>query len=66
VKVFSCMVIVMYWGCQDDVRCVSGYWFKGIVRWSSKEQSVTGLSTAEAEYIALSLLLCKNELGSGI
>jgi hypothetical protein len=45
------------WGCQDDGKSVTGYFFKvksGIVSWSSKKQTATALSTAEAEYIALS------------
>jgi len=45
------------WGCQDDGKSVSGYLFEVkscIVRCSSKKQTATTLSAAEAEYVGLS------------
>ena len=41
----------------DDLKSTTGYVFKmsgGAITWYSKKQSVTALSTMEAEYIALS------------
>jgi hypothetical protein len=45
------------WGCQPDAKSVTGWLFKigsGPVSWCSKVQTTTALSTAEAEYVALS------------
>jgi hypothetical protein len=45
------------WGCQKDGSSVTGFVFKvltGPVSWCAKKQSKIALSTAEAEYFALS------------
>jgi hypothetical protein len=45
------------WDCQEDGSSVTGFDFKVLtapVTWCSKKQSTIALSTAEAEYVALS------------
>ncbi|GJR33757.1 integrase, catalytic region, zinc finger, CCHC-type containing protein [Tanacetum coccineum] len=48
-------------GCKDDCKSTSGgLQFLGgkLVSWSSKKQDCTAMSTAEAEYVSLSALMC--------
>jgi hypothetical protein len=45
------------WCCQEDGSSITGFVFKvltGPVTWCAKKQSSIALSTAEAEYVALS------------
>jgi hypothetical protein len=42
------------WGCQEDSPSITSSVFKGPVSSCAKEQSTIALSTAEAEYFALS------------
>ncbi|KAI3708032.1 hypothetical protein L2E82_37034 [Cichorium intybus] len=49
-------------GNPDDSRSTSGYIFtlgSGAISWQSKKQSVVALSSAEAEYMSLSLAGCQ-------
>ena len=49
-----------YGGCRNTRRSTSGFVFTitgGAVTWSSKRQVTVALSTVEAEYVAMSLLL---------
>ncbi|GJW91779.1 hypothetical protein Tco_0169332 [Tanacetum coccineum] len=50
-------------GCQDTRRSTSGsaqFLRVKLVRWSSKKQKSTTISTTEAEYIAIAISLCCN------
>ncbi|GKB51552.1 hypothetical protein Tco_0902305 [Tanacetum coccineum] len=52
-------------GCQDTRRSTSGSaQFLGdkLVSWSSKKQKSTAISTTEAEYIAIVIALCCNNV----
>nr|GEU61922.1 integrase, catalytic region, zinc finger, CCHC-type, peptidase aspartic, catalytic [Tanacetum cinerariifolium] len=52
-------------GCQDTQRSTSGSaQFLGdkLVSWSSKKQKSTTISTTEAEYIAIAIALCCNNV----
>ncbi|GJQ99246.1 retrovirus-related pol polyprotein from transposon TNT 1-94 [Tanacetum coccineum] len=49
-----------YAGCKDTFKSTSGgaqFLGEKLVSWSSKKQDCTALSTAEAEYVSLSVLL---------
>lgn len=49
-------------GNLDDSRSTAGYVFNmgtGVVSWQSKKQNVVALSTAEAEYMSLSIAGCQ-------
>ncbi|KAI3509130.1 hypothetical protein L1887_24156 [Cichorium endivia] len=49
-------------GNKDDSKSTSGYIFNigsGAISWQSKKQNVVALSSAEAEYISLSLAGCQ-------
>lgn len=49
-------------GSQDDSKSTAGYMFNlgsGAVSWQSKKQNVVALSSAEAEYMALSFAGCQ-------
>jgi len=46
----------------DDQKLTSGYVFMmagGAITWYAKKQSITALSSMEAEYIALSKVACE-------
>ncbi|GJX00344.1 retrovirus-related pol polyprotein from transposon TNT 1-94 [Tanacetum coccineum] len=54
-----------YAGCKDTFKSTSGgaqFLGEKLVSWSSKKQDCTALSTAEAEYVSLSVLLCPSPL----
>ncbi|GKB15764.1 copia protein [Tanacetum coccineum] len=52
-------------GCQDTRRSTSGsaqFLRDKLVSWSSKKQKSTAISTKEAEYIAIAIALCCNNV----
>ncbi|GKD77950.1 hypothetical protein Tco_1340571 [Tanacetum coccineum] len=52
-------------GCQDTQRSTSGsaqFFGDKLVSWSSKKQKSTAISTTEAEYIAIAIALCCNNV----
>nr|GEV86865.1 reverse transcriptase, RNA-dependent DNA polymerase, Gag-polypeptide of LTR copia-type [Tanacetum cinerariifolium] len=52
-------------GCQDTQRSTSGsaqFLGEKLVSWSSKKQKSTTISTTEAEYIAIAISLCYNNV----
>ncbi|GJX89446.1 retrovirus-related pol polyprotein from transposon TNT 1-94 [Tanacetum coccineum] len=52
-------------GCQDTRRSTSGsaqFLRDKLVSWSSKKQKSTAISTTEAEYIAIAIALCCNNV----
>ncbi|GJV72815.1 retrovirus-related pol polyprotein from transposon TNT 1-94 [Tanacetum coccineum] len=52
-------------GCQDTRRSTSGsaqFLRDKLVSWSSKKQKSTAISTIEAEYIAIAIALCCNNV----
>ncbi|GJZ17613.1 hypothetical protein Tco_0553736 [Tanacetum coccineum] len=54
-----------YAGCKDIFKSTSGgaqFLGEKLVSWSSKKQDCTALSTAEAEYVSLSVFLCPSHL----
>ncbi|GKD70456.1 copia protein, partial [Tanacetum coccineum] len=57
-----------YAGCKDTFKSTSGgaqFLGEKLVSWSSKKQDCTALSTAEAEYVSLSVCLCAKSFGCG-
>lgn len=51
-----------YGGCIDDSKSTTGYVFNlgsGAISWQTKKQNVVALSSAEAEYISLSMAGCQ-------
>ncbi|XP_039117464.1 secreted RxLR effector protein 161-like [Dioscorea cayenensis subsp. rotundata] len=49
-------------GSQDDRKSTSGWVFSlgsGVIAWCSKKQSITALSSTEAEYISLTAATCE-------
>ena len=60
----TCYVDASFASCRDTRRSVSGYLYflnGNLISWASKRQTLVALSTAEAEYIALSASICEGK-----
>ena len=61
-KELECFVDADYAGCQEKRKSTTGYvilFAGGVIDWKSSKQSMVTLSSAEAEYVALSTAVAK-------